>query len=100
MVTVWDKKFNWDFCWTSLKLGLHTGVNTGSIGILNLLLALFLGTLLGVGVGFLVELLDRRVRSGQDIAGLDIPVLGEVAGRSRLAALLRRLFRRNRMAQA
>jgi len=31
MVTVWDKKFNWDFCWTSLKLGLHTGVNTGSI---------------------------------------------------------------------
>lgn len=68
--------------------------------ILNLLLALFLGTLLGVGVGFLVELLDRRVRSGQDIAGLDIPVLGEVAGRSRLAALLRRLFRRNRMAQA
>lgn len=68
--------------------------------ILNLLLALFLGTLLGVGVGFLVELLDRRVRSGQDIAGLDIPVLGEVAGRSRLVALLRRLFRRNRMALA
>jgi chain length determinant protein EpsF len=66
----------------------------------NLLLGVFFGTLLGVGIGFLVELLDRRVRSGQDIAGLDIPVLGEVAGRSRLAALLRRLFRRNRMAQA
>ncbi|MFN3716195.1 MAG: chain length determinant protein EpsF [Thiobacillus sp.] len=62
--------------------------------IFNLLLALFLGTLLGVGVGFVVELLDRRVRSGQDIAALDIPVLGEVAGHSRLAAILRRLFRR------
>lgn len=68
--------------------------------ILNLLLAVFLGTLLGVGIGFLVELIDRRVRSGQDIAALDIPVLGEVAGRSRLAALLRRLFRRNRPAIA
>jgi hypothetical protein len=31
MVTVWDKKFNWDFCWTSLKLGLHDGNGTGSI---------------------------------------------------------------------
>lgn len=68
--------------------------------ILNLLLAVFLGTLLGVGIGFLVELLDRRVRSGLDIAALDVPVLGEVAGRSRLAALLRRLFRRNRAALA
>jgi len=32
MVTVWDKKFNWDFCWTSLKLGLHDDEpGTGSI---------------------------------------------------------------------
>lgn len=67
---------------------------------LNILIALFMGTMLGVGTGFLVELLDRRVRSAQDIAGLDIPVLGEVASRSRLAALLQRLFRRNRTALA
>ena len=50
---------------------------------LNILLSLFLGTLLGVGIGFLVELLDRRVRSGQDIAGLDIPVLAEVTKKGR-----------------
>ena len=52
---------------------------------LNMLLAVFLGTLLGVGLGFLVELLDRRVRSGQDIvAGLEIPVLGEVSKNGRV----------------
>lgn len=67
---------------------------------LNILLSLFLGSLLGVGIGFLVELLDRRVRSGQDIAaGLDIPVLAEVTKKGRLEAL-RRLFRRNRPAIA
>ena len=61
----------------------------------NLLLAVFFGTLLGVGVGFLIELLDRRVRSGQDIvATLDIPVLAEVSRKGRLADLLRRWFQR------
>ncbi|HRK78639.1 MAG TPA: chain length determinant protein EpsF [Thiobacillus sp.] len=63
---------------------------------LNILLSLFLGSLLGVGVGFLVELLDRRVRSGQDIvAGLEIPVLAEVTKKGRRLEALRRLFRRN-----
>ena len=67
----------------------------------NLLLAVFFGTLLGVGLGFLVELLDRRVRSGEDIvAGLEIPVLGEVSKNSRGLEVLRRLFRRNRPAMA
>lgn len=67
----------------------------------NLLLAVFFGTLLGVGLGFLVELLDRRVRSGEDIvAGLEIPVLGEVSKNSRRLEVLRRLFRRNRPAMA
>jgi len=65
------------------------------------LLSLFLGTLLGVGVGFLVELLDRRVRSGQDIAaGLEIPVLAEVSKNRRMLETLRRLFARNRPAMA
>ncbi len=67
----------------------------------NLLLAVFFGTLLGVGLGFLVELLDRRVRSGQDIAAaLEIPVLGEVSRKGRVLEMLRRLFRRNRVAMA
>ena len=68
---------------------------------LNILLSVFLGSLLGVGVGFLVELLDRRVRSGQDIAaGLEIPVLAEVTKKGRRLEALRRLFRRNRPAMA
>ena len=67
---------------------------------LNILLSLFLGTLLGVGIGFLVELLDRRVRSGQDIAGLEIPVLAEVTKKGRSLEALRRMFRRNRPAMA
>jgi len=67
---------------------------------LNILLSLFLGSLLGVGVGFLVELLDRRVRSGQDLAGLEIPVLAEVTRPGRLLEKLRRLLRRNRPAMA
>jgi len=67
---------------------------------LNILLSVFLGALLGIGTGFLVELLDRRVRSGQDIAGLDIPLLAEVTTRGGCMATLRRLFRRNRPALA
>ena len=68
--------------------------------LLNIVLSVFLGTLLGVGIGFLVELLDRRVRSGQDIAGLEIPVLAEVTKKGRRLEKLRRLFSRNRPAMA
>lgn len=68
---------------------------------LNILLSLFLGTLLGVGIGFLVELLDRRVRSGLDIAaGLEIPVLAEVTKKGRRLRAVRRLFSRNRPGMA
>ena len=68
---------------------------------LNILLSLFLGSLLGVGTGFLVELLDRRVRSGQDVAvALGIPVLAEVSKKTRFIDALRRRFRRNRPALA
>ena len=66
---------------------------------LNILLSVFLGTLLGVGIGFLIELLDRRVRSGQDIAvGLEIPVLAEVLKPGRFLSLSRRLLSRTRPA--
>ena len=68
--------------------------------LLNIVLSMFLGTLLGVGIAFLVELLDRRVRSGQDIAGLEIPVLAEVTKKGRRLEKLRRLFSRNRPAMA
>lgn len=69
--------------------------------LLNVLISVFLGTLLGVGVGFLVELLDRRVRSGQDIVeGLDIPVLAEVSRPGRRLAFLHRWFSRARPAMA
>ncbi|OYY93542.1 MAG: chain length determinant protein EpsF [Hydrogenophilales bacterium 28-61-23] len=48
--------------------------------LLNTILAIFLGSLLGIGLAFLMEMIDRRVRSSDDLAAaLDIPVLGEIA---------------------
>lgn len=48
---------------------------------LNLALSLVLGGFLGVAFGFLMEMIDRRVRSEQDLAGiLEIPVLGVLSG--------------------
>ena len=63
---------------------------------LNMLLALFVGTLLAVGVAMLMELFDRRVRSASELVhALDMPLLGVLArkqtgklfGRKQLAAL-------------
>ena len=62
---------------------------------LNMLLALFVGTLLAVGVAMLMELFDRRVRSASEVVqALEIPLLGVLArkptgklfGRKQLAA--------------
>ena len=62
---------------------------------LNMLLALFVGTLLAVGVAMLMELFDRRVRSASEVVqALEIPLLGVLArkptgklfGRKELAA--------------
>ena len=45
--------------------------------LLNTALAVFLGTLLAVGVALLLELSDRRVRAPEDVfAALGLPVLG------------------------
>jgi uncharacterized protein involved in exopolysaccharide biosynthesis len=45
--------------------------------LLNILLSVFLGLMLGVGFGLLAEMLDRRVRSVEDIQeSVEIPVLG------------------------
>lgn len=47
----------------------------------NLVISVFLGTLLGIGLGFLRELFDRRIRSSGDLAdALGVPVLGVLAG--------------------
>lgn len=47
--------------------------------LLNLILSIFLGTMLGVGFALMTELLDRRVRSGADLVeGLGLPVLAEM----------------------
>ena len=48
--------------------------------LLNILVSIFLGTLLGVGLALMLELINRRVRSTDDLAeALDIPVLGSIA---------------------
>jgi chain length determinant protein EpsF len=60
--------------------------------LLNGLVALFLGTLLGIGTAFLIELADRRVRSLEDLAALmSVPVLANI-GKARQPR--RRFFRR------
>jgi chain length determinant protein EpsF len=72
--------------------------------LLNTLVAFLLGTVLGVALALLLELLDRPVRSGGDIKDmLGIPVLGTIewkpptGGRGGLRALMtpRRLLRLN-----
>jgi len=61
---------------------------------LNMLLSLFVGTLLAIGVAMLTELFDRRVRSAMDVVlALDTPLLatlprkpgGRLFGRSQAA---------------
>ena len=47
---------------------------------LNMLLSVFVGTLLAVGVAMLMELFDRRVRDPADVVlALDTPLLGTLA---------------------
>ena len=51
---------------------------------LNLLLSVFFGTLLGVGFGLLAEMLDRRVRSAEDMMEvISVPVLGVIVSESK-----------------
>jgi polysaccharide biosynthesis transport protein len=48
--------------------------------LLNILVSIFLGTLLGVGIALMLELMSRRVRSSDDLAeALNMPVLGSIA---------------------
>jgi len=59
--------------------------------VLNIVVAAVLGLLLGIGLGLVLEMTDRRVRSAADLVdGLDLPMLGVIPGRpgatARLAA--------------
>jgi chain length determinant protein EpsF len=48
--------------------------------LLNVLVSIFLGTLLGVGLALMLELLNRRVRSGEDLTeALQMPLLASVS---------------------
>ncbi len=48
--------------------------------LLNVLISIFLGTLLGVGIALMLELLNRRVRSAEDlIEAIDLPVLAIIS---------------------
>ena len=58
---------------------------------LNVLVSIFLGTLLGVGLALMLELINRRVRSADDLVeALDLPVLGSIASAT---AMLKRSAR-------
>ncbi len=45
---------------------------------LNVFLSIFLGLILGVGFALLAELLNRRVRTADDLNNVGIPLLGEI----------------------
>ena len=50
--------------------------------VLNLLLSIFLGTMLGLGFALLAEMLDRRVRSRDDLSELlEVPVFAIIDGK-------------------
>lgn len=54
---------------------------------LNALLSVFLGTLLGVGIAFVRELMDRRVRTLDDLSdGLGLAVIGNLPKPARTGA--------------
>lgn len=68
---------------------------------LNIALSAVIGLILGIALAFVLEMLDRRVRSGLDIAGeLGIPVLAELGGSDSWISLLRRKLTRSRLLRA
>ena len=52
---------------------------------LNVLVAIFIGTLLGIGLALMLELRRRRVRSDEDLLdALGIPMLGQISSANRV----------------
>jgi capsular polysaccharide biosynthesis protein len=63
--------------------------------ILSLVLAIMLGGILGIGFGLFAELLDRRVRSRDDIANiLGVPVFAIIDNKPKKSSRMN-LFPRN-----
>jgi polysaccharide biosynthesis transport protein len=65
--------------------------------LLNTIISIFLGTLGGVGLALILELLNRRVRSVEDLAEMiELPVLAIVSSKERTAfrKTTRKLFHR------
>ncbi|MDO9139930.1 MAG: GNVR domain-containing protein, partial [Methylobacter sp.] len=61
--------------------------------LLNLVLSVFLGTMLGVGAALLAELMDRRVRSAFDVSELlAIPVFAVVAAPTKSKRITRLFY--------
>ena len=68
----------------------------------NLVLAIFLGGIIGIGIGLLAEMMDKRIRSREDVADdLNVPVFAVIRSNARSSkvskygfkALSRRLFK-------
>jgi succinoglycan biosynthesis transport protein ExoP len=74
--------------------------------LLNMLVSVFLGAILASGVALLAEMLDRRVRSTDDLVlGLELPVLAvfgkpKSTGKPWQSSLMSRLLRLKRLKQA
>ena len=47
--------------------------------LLNVLISIFLGTLIGVGIALMLELVNRRVRSEEDLEAFELPVLTTIS---------------------
>jgi len=56
--------------------------------LLNVAVSIFLGTLLGVGLALVLELINRRVRSAEDLGDLpNLPMLGQLSSAKRAIKL-------------
>jgi uncharacterized protein involved in exopolysaccharide biosynthesis len=69
---------------------------------LNLLVSIFLGTMLAVGFALLAEMMDRRIRVPNDLSlGLELPVLGVIPStKPQRKSWLKRFIRNRPMATA
>ena len=71
---------------------------------LNILLSIFVGTMLGVGAALALELIQRRIRSAEDLQlALDLPVLAVLEPEAAVGNWrdrLRRIFRRHTLQAA
>lgn len=64
---------------------------------LNVLISIFLGGFLGVVFAVFSELMDRKVRSAQDLSDLiDLPVIGDLSNQDQSISVFKKIFTRNK----